>query len=102
MRDSLLPDCPRLQEDPDRETELTRVCGDRVMSSAYTGGGRLPVGLLLLLLLLWDEVRNRKLLGFCALPEGGDVLGDAEVSGGQSAQWRGFIEYIPESHWMLC
>lgn len=86
VRDSLLPDCPRLQEDPDGEAELSGVRGDGVMSSAYTRRGPVPVGLPL----LCDEVRNKKLLGFCTLPAGGDVLREVEVSGGQSAQWKEF------------
>lgn len=81
VRDSLLPVWPRLQEDPDRETELSRVCGGRVTSSAFTGSGTVPVGLSP----LCDDVRNKKLLGFCTLPAGGDDLEEDGVSSGHSS-----------------
>lgn len=79
VRDSLLPDWPRLQEDPDTEAELSRVCGDTVVSSADTGSGTVPVGLPL----LCDDVRNKKLLGFCTWPAGGaDLEEEDEVPNG--------------------
>lgn len=77
VRDSLLPDSPRVKTVPDKKTRKHR-CNN---PAALTDGMLcrvvcVPAGLTL----LREEVRNRKLLGLWACPGGGDVFGEHGTS----------------------
>lgn len=76
MRDSLLPDSPRVKTDPGRKA----VNGVGAFVGSGLKGARRGVAVPVGLTLLREELRNRKLLGFWAWPGGGDVFGEDGTS----------------------
>lgn len=76
VRDSLLPDSPRVKIDPERKKVNSVGAFAESRLKVRVHGIGVPVGLTL----LREELRNRKLLGFWAWPGGGDVFGEDGTS----------------------